>query len=263
MIQTFTPENQPPLSIVLERLDVSSDGRFRPAAFVKLTQAFRKSGLLQVLPPEELKSFLTLLSFLTPNGECSPALGQVAGAMHVSHGKARARMQRLAAVRFAGEPLVTLFTRGDGQEACALRSRHIPIIEQPVKEPEPKRIQSVPRERLIEYSRNRYARTREEVERQIAEINGWDVPQGKTAQESGQINETEVSATETPQFKDLRRRLLNIGVASEQIEYLLSTFESERIEKQLQWLPFRHARHASAYLVAAIIGDYEAPTSRK
>ena len=98
MIQSFSPESQPPLSIVLERLDISPDGRFRPAAFVKLTQAFRKSGLLQTLPPEELKSFLTLLSFLTPNGECSPALGQVAGAMRVSHGKARARMQRLAAV---------------------------------------------------------------------------------------------------------------------------------------------------------------------
>ena len=263
MIQSFSPENQPPLSIVLERLDVTPDGRFRPAAFVKLTQAFRKSGLLQALPPEELKSFLTLLSFLTPNGECSPALGQVAGAMRVSHGKARARMQRLAAVRFEAEPLVTLFTRGDGQEAYALRSTHIPVLEQPLTEIKPEPLRGVPRDRIIEYSRNRYAKTREEVERQIAEINGWDVPQDKAAHEIGQISKTEISDGETPQLKDLRRRLLNVGIASEQTESLLSGFEAERIERQLQWLPFRHARNPSAYLVAAIVGDYEEPIQRK
>jgi len=144
-----------------------------------------------------------------------------------------------------------------------LRSKHIPVIEQPLNEIKPEPLRGVPRDRIIEYSRNRYAKTREEVERQIAEINGWNVPQDKAAHEIGQISKTEISDAETPQLKELRRRLLNVGIASEQTEYLLSHFEAERIEKQLQWLPFRHARNPSAYLVAAIVGDYEEPIQRK
>ena len=168
---------QPPLSIILERLDVEQDGHFRPSAFIKLTKAFRISGLLQSLPPEELKSFLLLLSFLTPNGACSPTAQQLAGAMRVSQGKAKARMQRLAQLRFENEPLVIHLILGNGQEAYTLNGKIIPTLEQPLEETRPEPIKAVPRERLIEYSRHRYARTREEVEKQIAEINGWETPQ--------------------------------------------------------------------------------------
>ena len=89
MIPQNVYDNQPqsPLAIILERLDVTPDGRFRPSAFIKLTKVFRTSGLLQALPPEELKSFFVLLSFLTPNGACSPTMQQLAGAMRVSQGK--------------------------------------------------------------------------------------------------------------------------------------------------------------------------------
>ena len=261
MIQNNPPEpaSQYPFSIVLERLDVMPDGHFRPNTFIKLTKAFRTSGLLQALPPEELKSFLTLLSFLTPNGDCTPTLVQMAGAMRVSQSKARARMQRLAQFRFQAESLIIPTVHGDGQEAYALSHKLVPIIEQPIEETKPETIQSVPRERLIEYSRNRYAKTREEVERQIAEINGWKVSQQNPDVQNHSVQLPE----EPPHLKELRRRLQNVGVAPDQIEYLLSSFESELIEKQLQWLPFRHARNPSAYLVAAIVHDYEEPIYRR
>jgi hypothetical protein len=264
MIQHNSPElnPQPPLSVVLERLDLTPDGHFRPAAFIKLTKAFRTSGLLQALPPEELKSFFTLLSFLTSNGDCSPTLAQIASAMRVSHGKAKARIQRLAQFRFEGEPLIASAAHGDGQEAYALRSRFIPVIEQPVEEAKPETIKPVPREQIIEYSRNRYAKTREEVEKQIAEINGW-----KMSQQSEEVSGGTVPGLsqqeEPPHLKELRRRLQSAGIAPDQVEYLLTTFDLERIEKQLQWLPFRQARNPSAYLVAAIIGDYEEPIYRR
>ena len=283
MIQQNSYDNQPqpPLTIVLERLDITPDGRFRPSAFIKLTKAVRTSGLLQALPPEELKSFLILLSFLTPNGACSPTVQQLAGAMHVSQGKARARMQRLAQLRFENQALVIPLTHGNGQEAYALNDKLIPTIEQPIEEARPEPIKAVPRERLIEYSRRRYAKTREEVEKQIAEINGWELPPptAKVARDKAvrdkalsdkDASDGDSSQTQPDQqpaedsaFKDLRRRLQNVGVAPDQIEYLLTTFDIEHIKKQLKWLPFRQARNPSAYLVAAIVGDYEEPIYRR
>jgi hypothetical protein len=281
--QSLEQESQPALSIVLERLDMTPDGHFRPGAFIKLTKAFRTSGLLAALAPEELKSFFTLLSFLTPNGDCSPTLMQLASAMRVSQSKARSRMQRLTQVRFEQEPLVLAITHGNGQEAYALKSKFIPVIEQPpIGQQKPAPLKATPREQVIEYSRRRYARTREEVEREIAQLNGWELPeesqvsnqqgvdpQGTPLQEpneeaeSSQQRKAPLPANEQPYFKDLRRRLQNAGVAPDQIEYLLTHFETERIEKQLNWLPFRHARNPSAYLAAAIIGDYEEPIYRR
>ncbi len=262
-------ETQPPLCIVLERLDVTPDGRFRPSAFIKLNKAFRTSGLLQALPPEELKSFLTLLSFLTPNGACSPTVQQLAGAMRVSQGKCKSRMQRLAQFRFETQALVIPLVHGNGQESYALNDRLIPTIEQPLEEAKPEPIKAVQRERLIEYSRHRYAKTREEVEKQIAEINGWEVPQptskdaGDASSSQSQQNQRQPDQTEDPAIKVLRRRLQNAGVAPDQVEHLLNNFDIARIEKQLKWLPLRHARNPSAYLVAAIVGDYEEPVNRR
>lgn len=261
-------ETQPPLAIVLERLDITPDGRFHPSAFIKFNKAFRTSGLLQALPPEELKSFLTLLSFLTPNGACSPTVPQLATAMRVSQGKCKARMQRLAQFRFETEALVMPLVHGNGQEAYALNDRLIPTIEQLPEVAKLEPIKAVPRERLIEYSRHRYAKTREEVEKQIAEINGWEPPQTglkDAGDEDAPQTQPDLQRqqTEDPAFKGLRRRLQIAGVAPDQVEYLLTTFDLERIEKQLKWLPFRHARNPSAYLVAAIVGDYEEPIYRR
>ena len=257
-------QSQSPLCIVLEKLDLTPDSHFRPSAFIKLTKAFRTSGLLHTLPPEELKSFFTLLSFLTPNGDCSPTLAQLASEMRISQTKTRARMQRLCQFRFEGEPLVVASTRGDGQEIYALKSHLIPTVEQSVEAPKPEPLQAVPRQRLIEYSRNRYAKTREEVEKQIAELNGWDVPPLIAEQIADAAAETALQDEATPpQQKELRRRMQNAGIAPDQIEYLFSNFDLERIEKQLGWMPFRQARNPSAYLVAAIVHDYEEPIYRR
>ena len=256
--------SQPPLCIVLEKLDLTPDGHFRPSAFIKFTKTFRTLGLLHTLPAEELKSFFTLLSFLTPNGDCSPTLAQLASAMRLSQTKTKARMQRMCQFRFDGEPLIVASTRGDNQETYALSHKLVPAIEQPVEEPKPQTLQSVPREQIIEYSRNRYAKTREEVEKQIAELNGWDVPPLVVKQTDDAATEpASQNEAEHPHRKELRRRLQNAGIAPDQIEYLLTTFDIERIEKQLGWLPHRHARNPSAYLVAAIVHDYEEPIYRR
>ena len=97
-------QTQPPLCIVLEKLDMTPDGHFRPSAFIKLTKVFRTSGLLHALPSDELKSLFTLLSFLTPNGDCSPTLSQLAGAMRLSQAKTKARRPGVRAANLPIDP---------------------------------------------------------------------------------------------------------------------------------------------------------------
>ena len=69
-----------PFLIYIRHLDKTQDGHWRPHALLTLTRALRTSGFLSVLPPEELRNFLLLLTFLTPNGSCAPTLLQLADA---------------------------------------------------------------------------------------------------------------------------------------------------------------------------------------
>jgi hypothetical protein len=57
----------------------------------------------------------------------------------------------------------------------------------------------------------------------------------------------------------LRRRLENTGLTREQAEKLLMTYNRERIEQQLSWLPYRKAKNPAGYLLAAIEGHYREP----
>ena len=96
---------------------------------------------------------------------------------------------------------------------------------------------------MIAYSRERYARPRAEVERMIAEQNGWALPEDGADDATAQV----------------RRRLLSLGVSKEQVSLLMDSFDLERIQRQLDWLPYRNARIPSHFIVAAIQGDYEEP----
>jgi len=215
-----------------------------------------------LLAPIFTLSHFALLCFILA-GELYIKMGLFSGSRSA---KARSRMQRLGQFRFEGEPLIIPTQRGNGQEAYALRSQWVPVIEQPVEEPKTPTIRAVPRQRIIEYSRNRYGKTREEVEKQIAELNGWTVRSNDQTQAAPETEASEPATrieAEHPHRKELRRCLQNIGIAPDQIEYLFSNFEAERIEKQLGWLPFRQVRNPSAYLVAAIVHDYEEPIYRR
>jgi hypothetical protein len=93
-----------------------------------------------------------------------------------------------------------------------------------------------------------YARPRAEVEREIAEVNGWDVP--RTADSPLDL-----------ELDELGRRLMAVGLHREQIEFLLAQYDRPRIERQLAWLQYRRAKNPAGYLLAAIVDDYKAPIS--
>jgi len=231
-----------PFVIVLHRTDRLPSGYFRPEATVTISRALRTSGLLLALPPEEVKSLLLMLTFLTPNGWCQPAVQQLAGAMRVSEAKARARMKRLQDFRWQDQALVTEIKRDSGMDSFTLSPAVVGLQDapEPAHESAPALAPSS-RDMIIARSRALYARPRADVERMIAEQMGW--------KEVGDSPEAQ-----------LRRRLMGVaGLLREQIDLLITQYPPERIERQLAWLPHRRAKSPARFLMAAIEDDYDPP----
>jgi hypothetical protein len=238
-----------PFVIVHEQEDRERNGTFRPAASLKVLPALRTSGLLKALPAAEFKTLLCLLTFLSPNGEISPSLPEMATAMGVSEREMRDRMERLCAFSWQGKALIMCVARETALPAYTLvpdvlvAHEHMAYSEEATAPP----MRAVSREVLIAQSRERYARPRAEVEQEIEQQfqRGTGLPE---------IDEDEALA-------DLRRRLIAVGVANEQVSILFSRYDSQAIAQQLDWLPYRHANSPARYLFAAIQNDYQAPPS--
>lgn len=244
-------EPEAPFLIEHHRRDGTPDGSYRPATRLVITKALRTSGLWTALPPEEFKNFFLLLTFLTPNGWCQPALPELAHAMQVSPAKARSRLLRLAHLEWQGHPVVTELPRPDGLDAYA-PGRHL-FASCQMSPPEPFAAPLPPvagREAVITHSRKKYAHTREQVEQDIAERMGWTPP---------------AFADDDPAVAGAKRqayeRLTNLGLPKEQVVDLLARFDTDRIERQIKWLPHRNAKNQARYLVAAIENEYDEPLS--
>ncbi len=229
--------------------DRTLDGSFRPSARLILTPALRTSGLWAMLPPEDLHTLVLTLTFVAPNGWCRPTLLELAEAMRVSQAKARARMERLAGREWEGQPLLTRLPRPDGLDAYAPGRQVVGREEAPPPVP----VQAIPpptagKEAVVAHSRARYAKTREEVEAQIGAMMGWTPPQ---------------FAGEDPAVAEGKRRafktMTDLGVPRDQALDLLARFDLGDVEKQLAWLPSRHAKNPARFLAAAIEGGYDAP----
>ena len=163
--------------VIEHRQEDSRGSTFRPSARLILTERVRTSGLWRALTPEDFKTLVLLLTFVTPNGWCRPTLPEMADAMGVSHLKAKGRLERLVQARWQGQPLAALLARPDGLDAYLPGRRLVThedaLTPEPPQEPTPR---PAGREAVIAYSRARYAKTREEVERQIGEMMGWGPP---------------------------------------------------------------------------------------
>lgn len=230
-----------PFLIELWEDDKQAGGHFTPAAAMHLTSSLRTSGLLNQLSPDDLKSLVFLLTFVSPEGHCQPFLSQLSEAMRVPSAKAKVRMRRLCDVRWKGEPLVIYSKSASGLTAYSLNPRVVTYRRR--AEPEKCEVApyvAAPREAVIEHSRKHYARPRAEVERMIARQMGHDID-------------------ESDAERKLRFRLENAGLKGEQAKELLATYHLDTIAQQLDWLPYRHAKNPAGYLFAAIEGNYSEP----
>lgn len=232
-------QSQKPFLIELRREQRKHTSLFVPAASLHITPALRTSGLLNALEPDAVKSLLFLLTFLTPEGRPHASLFHLAEAMQLSHSKVQSRMQHLGQGKWKKEPIVIESKSENGYIAYSLNPRLISYRSAPEPEQMPAPRTSS-RERVIEYSRQHYARPRAEVERVVA----------------GQLGHDE---QESEAERRLRYRLENNGLNSEQARALVLSHDPEVIERQLDWLPHRQAKNPAGYLVAAIEGNYDEP----
>lgn len=258
----YNPQQEAPFTLFIEHRDKTRDGHWRPATFVMLTSSLRTSGFLWALPPEDLKSFLLLLTFVTPNGNIAPSVPQLATALRLSEAKTRERLARLVATHWHEQPIVLPHRMGNGLDTFSLAPRFLPVREEEIGA-YPAKIQTpykaAPREVIIEHSRRMYGRPRAEVERMIMEQMGYKKPV-----EAGLAT----SATSPQSPRDdadtaLRDELRQVGLLPDQVNELLARFDTVRIRRQLMWLPYRPARNRAGLLLAAIKDDYEAPPNMR
>lgn len=240
-----------PFFVEHRQLDRTPGGSFRPDARLVLMPALRTSGLWAALSPEDFKNLILLLTFPSPNGNCQPTVAEIADAMQVSRAKARSRMARLAQFEWRGRPIATSLPNPGGLDAYAPGRQLLTDEETEPQQPAPSLL-PIPagRESVIAHSRAAYAKSREEVEREIAERMGWGPP---------------AFAGEDPAVADGKRqafgRMEALGMPREQALDLLARFDLARVECQLAWLAARHAKSPARLLAAAIEGDYEMPPS--
>ena len=246
-----------PFVIRLSAEDLTPNGYFRPAASVLLTPALRTSGLLRDLPGEEIRTLLLMLTFVTANGECLPTLTQLAEAMRLSSGKMQSRLERLQSFSWKERTLVHKVERETGMHAYAPSNALVRAEHAPSAAPEHAQAPYVAagREAVIAHSRAAYARPRAEVEREMAELNGWDLPTG----EGRAVLPQNPLTPEERVREHLRQRLLRLGVSNEQVDYLLACHPQEEVARQLDWLPHRNAKKPAGFVVAAIQGAYAEP----
>lgn len=237
--------------IIEHRRKALSPSSFEPQARIAVTDSLRTGGLLARLSDEQARTLLALLTFLSPNGVVQANVWQVAAALDVREGKAAERLERLVSLSFQERPVAFCIEReGGGTTAYTLSPLLIAQeqaeapLEQQESEPQQRTLPARPagREAVIAHSRAMYARPREEVEKMVLE----------------QLGHSPLESEDTPEGQ-ARRSLRALGVPAEQVNLLLAHHSIEKIQRQIDWLPHRHAKSPSRFIMAAIENDYEPP----
>ncbi len=249
----YNPGQDAPFAIYISHEDRTRGGTWKPAALLGVTPALRTSGFLAAIGLDEFKTLLLLLTFLSADGRCGASVPQLAQALRLSHGKTRARFRRLTDVRWQGQAIVFHSQWGSGLDGFTPAPGFIPVIEEPQDGAQSPTLTVLPREVVIEHSRRTYARTREEVEREIEEMMNW------RKKKEAQPDVPSLSSDE----QKLKSEMIGVGLLPEQADDLMKRFDAVRIRRQLAWLPLRMAKNKTGYLIAAVKDDYAAPRSQR
>lgn len=226
-------------------------GNIRPTQFVPdtrlvVTPAFRTSGLLAALSDRDARTLLAVVTFLSSDGRFTGTARGIAAAIGVPERDVGSRLRSLMVLTFEGAPVLVEVPREQALPVYVPGPRlvrHVqeePISEATASDPAP--VSTVSREVLIARNRERYSRSRAEVEQIVAE----------------QLGSSPLESEDSPQGETLRR-LMAAGVFREDATRLIGSFPLEVIQQQLDWLPYREARLPARFLVAAIENNYDPP----
>lgn len=246
MSEAHRPSNRP-FAIYHQRI-AETPNHFRPVAVVVVTPSLRTSGLLSLLSDRQARILLTLLTFLSANGEVRATAQQVAQALGVPVPLASLWLSGLAWRRFQGVHLIYRIERAEGYPVYALSWQFIDRYrsQHPDEYVNGRPAPIATREEVLAHSRSTYARPRAEVEREVLEQLGYSPEE----------------MAPTPEGL-LRRRLRGLKLEREDIQFLIETYGTERIQRQLDWLPERRAKNQARYLLAAVKGDYPGPLGQR
>lgn len=75
--------------------------------FIKLYLSFRTSGLLGAISDKNLKTLITLATFMDEQGKCYPSQEYLAKSLNLTQAGVAKRMKSLLAFRWQGKPLVS------------------------------------------------------------------------------------------------------------------------------------------------------------
>jgi hypothetical protein len=122
------------------------------------------------------------------------------------------------------------------------------------------------REDVIAVSRQKYARPRAEVEREIAQMMGWDQPPytpaptlPEIAEEARRLLSRLREGKNGSVLIKAEHALKSLGLSADEVHALLSSRSLERILQQIAWLPQRRPRYPAILLRHAIEKNWGPP----
>lgn len=95
-----------PISVIVEREFDLVRKQWENQVFVKLYVSMRTSGLLASISDKDLRTLITLATFMDEDGRCYPSQARLAKALGITQAGVAKRMKTLLAFRWQGKPLV-------------------------------------------------------------------------------------------------------------------------------------------------------------
>lgn len=246
----------PPFTVVNRRADAKANGEFTSIAEASFDVGLLSSGLLAALSGTNAKTLIAVLSTVTANGRVCAPPHLVARTLGVPVVVARARLLALSMRSWRGRRIV--FGIGDGANAGYSVSPE--IVGQrlgPLEyvDTEPRTIAVAGRD-VFQHAREKYSRPRAEVERELASVHGWVLPE-EYAVAAGMAREPEPALG--TDGRHVRERLMRHGVDRHATDDLVRRCGRDRVARQIAYLPYRRAKAPTRALVSAIAADWEPP----
>lgn len=257
---------------------------FTPQARLLLGEGLHESGLPYLLSAAQWQALWWVLLCLRPDGRFAATVPHIARLSRCSPRSVRRRLDALCRVRWRDQPLVQRCHTPSGlhlyQPAASLFERRTKPVHSEEETLQPRFVE---RAQIIARNRARYARPVEEVEAAIWAFYGKKRPSHTPSPHQRPSHDSAVEADAIPEKTDqdndaihqrardeaaradferrlaLHLALREVGLETAQCHSLLTRFDPERIQRQLDWLPWRHARRPAAYLIRAVEGDYDPP----